>query len=61
MKNLVFAFAILMGSMLCACGGRSSCPAVEPTIDSIEVVADSVASDTVLTMECDTVAIDTIQ
>lgn len=62
MKNLVFAFAILLGSMLCACGGRAV-TTVEPTVDSIEMVAS--APDTtyvnILTVDGDTIAVDTIR
>lgn len=64
MKNLVFAFVILLGSMLCACGGRPI-STIEPEVDSIEMVADSVAPDTtyvnILTVDGDTIAVDTIR
>lgn len=56
MKNLVFAFAILFGSMLCACGGRST-TTTEPTIDSVEVVTDSMPSDSLIV---DSIAVDTV-
>lgn len=64
MKNLVFIMTILFGSMLCACGGRSA-TTIEPSVDSIEVVADSMPSDTtyvnILVVDSDTVAVDTIR
>ena len=62
MKNLVFAFAILFGSMLCACGGRTV-TTIEPTVDSIEVVTDSMPTDSLIvdSIAVDTVAVDTIQ
>lgn len=62
MKNLVFIFAILLGSMLCACGGRST-TAVEPTVDSVEVVTDSMPSDSLIvdSVAVDTVAVDTVR
>lgn len=56
MKNLVFILAILFGSMLCACGGRSI-TTVEPTVDSIEVVTDSMSTDSLVV---DSVAVDTV-
>ena len=52
MKNLIFVSAILFGSILCACSGRSI-TTVEPTVDSVEVVADSLV--------VDSMALDTIQ
>lgn len=54
MKNLIFVFAILFGSMLCACGNRSTA-ATEPETDSVEVVTDSVDS-----IVADTVAVDSV-
>lgn len=62
MKNLVFVFAILLGSMLCACGGRST-TTIEPTVDSIEVVTDSMPTDSLVvdSIAVDTVAVDTIR
>lgn len=62
MKNLVFVFAILFGSMLCACGGRSI-TTIEPTVDSIEVVTDSMPTDSLVvdSIAVDTVAVDTIR
>lgn len=56
MKNLIFVFAILFGSMLCACGGRAV-STTEPTIDSVEVVTDSVLADSLV---IDSIAVDTI-
>lgn len=61
MKNLIFAFVVLFGSMLCACGGRSV-TAVESMTDSVEVVTDSVTTDSLVvdSIAVDTVAVDTI-
>lgn len=54
MKNLVFAFALLFGSMLCSCGGGHSTPAVEPAVDTIEVVTDTIPA------VVDSIAVDTV-
>lgn len=54
MKNLVFAFALLFGSMLCSCGGDHSIPAVEPAVDTIEVVTDTIPA------VVDSIAVDTV-
>ena len=55
MKNLIFLAAILLGSMLCSCGGHST---TTTTVDSVEVITDSVLTDSVTV---DTVAVDTVQ
>lgn len=57
MKNLVFAFALLFGSMLCSCGGGHSTPAIEPAVDTIEVVTDTIPADTIVV---DSIAVDTV-
>ena len=62
MKNLVFIFAVLLGSMLYACGGRTV-TTIEPTVDSIEVVTDGIPTDSLVvdSVAVDTMAVDTIK
>lgn len=57
MKNLIFLTTILLGSMLCSCGGHST-TTTDPAVDSVEVITDSVLTDSVTV---DTVAVDTVQ
>lgn len=62
MNKLLICLTILLGSMLCACGGRPI-STIEPEVDSIEMVAS--APDTtyvnILTVDSDTIAVDTIR
>lgn len=64
MKKLILAFALFFGLTFtsCSCGSSET---TTDTVDSVEVVTDSVASDTtnvnVLTVDGDTVAVDTIR
>lgn len=47
MKKLIFAFALLMGTMFASCNGVGS-SATTDTVDSVEVVMDSVPSDSIV-------------
>ena len=47
MKKLIFAFALLMGTMFASCNGVGS-SATTDTVDSVEVVIDSVPSDSIV-------------
>lgn len=64
MKKLLFAFVLLMGTMFASCNGGSS--ATTDTVDSVEVVTDSVDSivtDSVISLDsivADTLTVDTI-
>lgn len=58
MKKLIFAFALMFGTMFMSCTGNASSEAVDTT-DSIEVV-DSMAVDTVAPIVADTVAVDSL-
>lgn len=60
MKKLIFAFALMFGTMFMSCTGNASSEAVDTT-DSIEVV-DSMAVDTVAvdSILADTVAVDSL-
>lgn len=64
MKKLILALALFLGLTFTSCNGSSS-ETVTDTVDSVEVVTDSIAQDTtyvnVLTVDGDTVAVDTIQ
>lgn len=61
MKKLIFAFALLMGTMFASCNGGSS-TANTDTVDSVEVVTDSVPSDSIVvdSIVADTLTVDTI-
>ena len=65
MKKLLFAFVLLMGTMFASCNGGSS-TATTHTMDSVEVVIDSVdseATDSVISLDsivADTLTVDTI-
>ena len=55
MKKLVFMFVIMLGMGLVSCGGNSE---ANETVDTVEVVTDSVAP--VDTLVVDTVAVDSV-
>lgn len=56
MKKLIFAFALLMGTMFASCNGVGS-SATTDTVDSVEVVMDSVPSDSIVV---DSIVVDTL-
>lgn len=58
MKKLIFAFAILFGASLVSCGHSE---ANTETVDSVEVISDSVDTVTVDTIAVDSIAVDSIQ
>lgn len=58
MKKLLIAFALLVSTMFVSCNGSSI--ATTDTVDSIEVVTDSVDSVVVDSLVADTFAIDTV-
>ncbi|MBD5230747.1 MAG: hypothetical protein HDS66_01150 [Bacteroidales bacterium] len=59
-KFMLAAVAVLAMSMFAACGGSSK--ADTDTVDSVEVVVDSIAADSIVTdsLVVDTVACDTL-
>lgn len=59
MKKLIFAFALLFGTMFASCSGHSETST--EAVDSVEVVTDSVDTVSVDTLAVDSVAVDTIQ
>lgn len=61
MKKLLFAFVLLVGTMFTSCNGGSS-TATTDTVDSVEVIIDSVSSDSVIvdSVVTDTLAVDTL-
>ena len=59
MKKLVFALAILFGSMFVSCSNKQS-ETTTDTVDSVEVVVDSVDTLSVDTLAVDTLVIDSI-
>ena len=61
MKKLIFAFALLMGTMFASCNGVGS-SATTDTVDSVEVVMDSVPSDSIVvdSIVADTLTVGTI-
>lgn len=56
MKKLLFAFVLLMGTMFGSCTGSSSTANID-TVDSIEVVTDSLPSDSIVV---DSIVADTL-
>lgn len=59
MKKLIFAFALLFGTMFASCSGHSETST--ETVDSVEVVTDSVDTVSVDTLAVDSIAVDSIQ
>lgn len=57
MKKLIFAFALLMGTMFMSC---NSSTANTDVVDSVEVVTDSVSSDSIVVDSIVALAVDTI-
>ncbi len=60
MKKLLFAFVLLMGTMLASCNGSTA--NTSDIADSVEVVTDSVPSDSIIVdaIVADTLTVDTI-
>lgn len=60
MKKLLFAFALLFGTMFASCNGNST--ASTEAVDSVEVVTDSVSADSLVvdSIIADTLTVDTI-
>lgn len=59
MKKLTFILALLLGVMITSCGECSKSSVA--TVDSVEVITDSVDTVSVDTLAVDSVAVDSIQ
>lgn len=59
MKKLIFAIALLFGMMFASCNGHSETST--ETVDSVEVITDSVNTVSVDTLVVDSVTVDAIQ